>query len=122
MSWDKIFGEEVPEETGNNSFEEQPQNKQTNRGVFGAPPPGNEKFFQGQRPQRYEDLPTREQPQAPDLHAGEPWYVGPEPKERTFEPKKVVTRTVSILFPILGLTVMISIIAGITFMVVKIYG
>lgn len=65
----------------------------------------------------------RPEPRQPDSHAQDPWFVAPEPKN-TNKPsmKRIVKRTVSILFPIAGLLALIGVILYVVNVVVETYG
>jgi hypothetical protein len=119
MSWGELFGEEPeapkPQQNQNSGGGNQ------GGGVFSS---DAKPLFGGvNRPQRHPDLPPRPAPRPPDTTPSEAWFVGPEPnKDQTFDTKKIVKRTTSILFPLVGLAALIGIIGYVINMVVNIYG
>jgi hypothetical protein len=76
------------------------------------------------KPDRVSDLESRPVPQRQDNSDAKPWFVSEDKssnKNLNQSSKETVKRTASILFPIIGLTVVILVLAGVIMFVAGMY-
>jgi len=66
------------------------------------------------KPSRASDPIKRPVPLAPDLQAGEPWFVGvEESKNPKYSAKRIINKLVQIIFPLFGIAVIGFVVAGV---------
>jgi lipopolysaccharide/colanic/teichoic acid biosynthesis glycosyltransferase len=76
------------------------------------------------KPDRVNDLESRPVPQRQDNKGAQPWFVSEDTsknKNINQSSKETVKRTASILFPIIGLTIFLLVLAGIIIFVAGMY-
>lgn len=81
-------------------------------------------FDNNNKPDRVNDLDSRPVPQRQDNQGAQPWFVSEDVsknKNINQTSKETVKRTASILFPIIGLTVIILVLAGVMMFVAGMY-